>query len=74
MKWFCSLFAIRRSSITHLVLSPAPPSKKVRNPCFPFLLGTTTVPRETAYVKIWGRHHGAFWEMCEWRMCNVYKL
>ena len=57
MKWFCTLFAIRTSSITHLVLSPSPPppSKQVRNPCFPFLLGTTTVPRETennAYVKL----------------------
>ena len=59
MKWFCSLFAIRTSPITpvtHLVLSPTPsPSKQVRNPCFPLLLGTTTVPRETennAYAKL----------------------
>ena len=57
-KWFCSLFAIRISPITHLVLSPPPPpTKNVRNPYFPFLLGTTTVPRETennAYAKLGG--------------------
>ena len=59
MKWFCSLFTIRTSSITHLVLSPhTPPQNKCVTLVFHFswvLQDPTTVPRETennAYVKL----------------------
>ena len=74
-KWFCSLFAIRISPITHLVLSPhplPPPHKKVRNPLIISISpGYYNRPKRNwkqCLCKIWGRHHGAIWEMCDWRM------
>ena len=40
-------YATSTFPITHLIRAPSPPQKNLHNLCFSFLLGITTVPRET---------------------------